>query len=105
MLDRVRKFIGLDEVTEQVKEVVNIATSVVKNYCNIQGEVPTELNWVVVEIAIARYNRIGSEGIKSESSDGISNSYETDLLSPFKGLLDNYNLRHSSTTLPKVKMI
>lgn len=105
MLDRVRTLIGLSEVTEQIIEVVNTSTSIIKSYCNIQDDIPEELKWVVVEVAIARYNRIGSEGIKSESVDGVSSSYETDFLTPYKGFLDNYNMIHSSNTLPKVKML
>ena len=104
MLDRVRRFVGLDEVNEQIEEVVNLANEIVKRYCCVL-EIPDELSWIVFEIAIARYNMIGSEGIKSESSNGISMSYKDDLVGQFKVYLDDYNLRHSSTTLPKVKML
>ena len=33
MLDRVRRFVGLDEVNEQIEEVVNLANEIVKSYC------------------------------------------------------------------------
>jgi hypothetical protein len=36
----------------------------------LDKEVPTELNFIVEEITIRRYNRIGTEGMKSESVEG-----------------------------------
>lgn len=42
--------------------------------------VPTELDYIVEELTIMRFNRIGSEGMQSESMDGHSATYaETDL--------------------------
>ena len=38
--------------------------------------VPTELEYIVEELTIARFNRLGSEGISSENLDGHSATYE-----------------------------
>ena len=48
-----------------------------------------ELEFVLIELSIQRYNRIGSEGISSESVDGKSVSYEDDFES-YKVYLDDY---------------
>lgn len=37
--------------------------------------IPEELDYIVTECTIARYNRIGSEGMESESMDGHSAKY------------------------------
>lgn len=43
-------------------------------------DVPEELEYVLTECTIARYNRIGSEGMTTESMDGHSATYvDTDL--------------------------
>lgn len=43
-------------------------------------DVPEELEYILTECAIARYNRIGSEGMSAESMDGHSATYvDTDL--------------------------
>lgn len=51
-------------------------------------EIPPQLEYVLTECTIARYNRIGSEGMESESMDGHSakyidkdlNDYESEIL-------------------------
>ena len=37
--------------------------------------IPPELEYILTECTIARYNRIGSEGMQSESMDGHSANY------------------------------
>ena len=37
--------------------------------------IPPELDYILTECTIARYNRIGSEGMQSESMDGHSANY------------------------------
>lgn len=39
--------------------------------------VPGELSYIVVEVDVKRYNRIGSEGLKSETMGGHSATYDT----------------------------
>ncbi|MEX5849427.1 phage head-tail connector protein [Staphylococcus saprophyticus] len=39
-------------------------------------EVPNKLNYIVEEVSIKRYNRIGAEGMTSESVDGRSNTFQ-----------------------------
>ena len=38
-------------------------------------EIPTELEYILTECTIARFNRIGSEGMESESMDGHTAKY------------------------------
>ena len=66
----------------------------------IVGE-PKELEFVLVELAIQRFNRIGSEGISSESVDGKSVSYEDDFES-YKIYLMNSLSLFPLTPLKKV---
>lgn len=53
-------------------------------------EVPEELEYIVTECAIARYNRLGSEGMTQESMDGHSASYEVLDLSDFESEISDY---------------
>lgn len=39
-------------------------------------EIPNKLNYIVEEVSIKRYNRIGAEGMTSESVDGRSNTFQ-----------------------------
>lgn len=40
------------------------------------NNVPDELSYIVEDVAIKRYNRIGAEGMSSESIDGRSSTFQ-----------------------------
>lgn len=40
--------------------------------------IPKELEYVVVELSVQRFNRIGSEGMKQETVEGHSAAYDYD---------------------------
>lgn len=54
-------------------------------------EVPLELEYIVDEATIRRFNRIGSEGMKSESVEGHSVTYiDGDELAPYESVIVAY---------------
>ena len=54
-------------------------------------EIPLELEYIVEEATIRRFNRIGSEGMKSESVEGHSVTYiDGDELAPYETAIVAY---------------
>ena len=54
-------------------------------------EIPAELEYIVDEATIRRFNRIGSEGMKSESVEGHSVTYiDGDELEPYESVIVAY---------------
>ena len=55
-------------------------------------EVPAELEYIVDEATIRRFNRIGSEGMKSESVEGHSVTFDDsdDPLAPYESVIVDY---------------
>ena len=56
-------------------------------------KVPTALDYIVVELVVNHYNRLGSEGIASESIDSISKTYNSTLadeLVPYESDISRY---------------
>ena len=54
-------------------------------------EIPLELEYIVDEATIRRFNRIGSEGMKSESVEGHSVTYiDGDELAPYESAIVAY---------------
>ena len=54
-------------------------------------EIPVELEYIVDEATIRRFNRIGSEGMKSESVEGHSVTYiDGDELAPYESAIVTY---------------
>lgn len=47
-------------------------------------EPPKEMQYIVVDVSIKRFNRIGSEGLTSHSVEGESNSYAGNDFDEFK---------------------
>ena len=93
LLNRIKTLLSIEGNENLIYEIVNITESKILNYINA-SEMPKELEFVLIELAIQRFNRIGSEGIASESIDGKSVSYDDDFTG-YKHYLDDYISRNS----------
>lgn len=51
-------------------------------------DIPQRLEFVVIEVAIKRFNRIGSEGMSQESVDGRSQVFNKSDFEDFIGVID-----------------
>ena len=54
------------------------------------NEIPEELTFIIEELAINRFNRLGSEGMTSESVEGHSVSFSENDLVPYLSILKTY---------------
>lgn len=70
-------------------ELIQIQTDTLKGFLN-GLDVPAELEYVVVETTIARYRRLGSEGMDSENIDVISKTFSEDIWSPYFSHINKY---------------
>ncbi|TYS87575.1 phage head-tail connector protein [Rossellomorea aquimaris] len=52
--------------------------------------IPEELMFIVEELVVNRYNKIGSEGMKSESIEGRSVTFTEDDFKPYHSILGTY---------------
>ena len=93
LLNRIKTLLNCEGNEELIYEITELTKSKILNYIN-EVELPLELEFVLVELTIQRYNRIGSEGIASESIDGKSVSYDDDFIG-YKHYLDDYISRNS----------
>lgn len=53
-------------------------------------EPPDELKYIIVEVCVARYNRIGSEGLASHSVEGESMTFKENDFEGFKEDIQEY---------------
>ena len=96
IVSRMKVLLGTTNTTddeELLYEIVEITKSKILNYIN-KKTLPKELEFVLVELSIQRFNRIGSEGISSESVDGRTTSYDDDF-NNYKVYLDDYINKNS----------
>ena len=95
LLNRVETLLGVFDNSNLVNEIIELTKEKILNYIN-EDELPRELEFILVELSIQRYNRIGSEGIASESVDGKSVSYEDDFENYKQDLKDYMNKKNNS---------
>ena len=74
LLNRIKTLLQIQDNDVLIYEIVEITKEKILNYIN-EKELPIELEFILIELAVERYNRIGSEGIASESVDGKNVSY------------------------------
>lgn len=81
MLDKLKLMLGLTDCDEQttarLEQIIEIISSRLCILLNT-SVVPAELEYIVVEVAIARYNRIGSEGVHQHTVQGESMNWNTE---------------------------
>lgn len=78
ILDNVKALLGSPEgLDDKLALIVELTT---QRLCLLLGtsEVPEKLSYIVVEVAIKRFNRIGSEGYQSHSLEGMSITFGDD---------------------------
>ena len=88
LLNRIKTLLQIQDNDELIHEIIEITNEKILNYIN-QEELPKELEFILIEMAVSRFNKIGSEGFSSESTDGKSISYEDDF-EMYKQYLDDY---------------
>lgn len=80
MLEKIKKLLGInDNLQDEVLEI--IIENVEGHLTYLLGkEVPLNLQFIITEISVMRYNRLGAEGMKSELVEG----HRTDFHDPEK---------------------
>ena len=92
LLNRVKRILGIEwdiDKDEILNEFIANSTQMVNLYCGTDI-LPEELEFIVIENVIARFNRMGSEGYESENFDTISINYLENLLTPYYPYMDSY---------------
>lgn len=91
-LDYVKELVGENPIIDEIYERVEGRVLGILGDYGLELEViPRRLEYIVEEIAIARFNRVGSEGMSAESVGGHSITYaEDDLYKPYMEELNDY---------------
>ena len=81
MLEEIKSLLGFepDDTGPDIRlnQIINGAKQRLKiKLGNV--EPPAELNYIIVEVAVIRFNRIGSEGLLSHTVEGESQSFSDD---------------------------
>ena len=104
----VARMLGLSDTTDNavidvINDCVDVATA--RLLVRIGAEtVPQQLEYIVREVAVRRYNRIGSEGVSSHTVEGESMSWNEDDFAAFESDINAY-LAANHAGNPKIKFL
>lgn len=105
----VKLALGLSGTTEADDVLTWIVSRVEKAFLvrTKLTEVPAELDYVVTEVSVVRYNRIGSEGANTVSDEGYSATYGSDIFAEYAKDISEYleSLNTEPETVGKVRFI
>lgn len=88
MLEKILILLGLDSptqaMTDRIETIIGMTEQRLAFLLGIPvNGIPTELSYIVIEVTIARFNRIGSEGVSSHTVQGESLSWTDDDFKPY----------------------
>ncbi len=76
MLDDFKMMLGIEDTDQDAKLNLILSNTTARLKLLLGGiDPPDEMNHIVLDVAIMRFNRIGSEGLSSHSQEGESLSF------------------------------
>lgn len=106
MLENLKIMLGIegDDVDEKLRLILANTTSRLKLL--LGGiEPPEEMDHIILEVSIIRFNRIGSEGMASHSVEGESSSYSADDFSGYADEIQAFLDSQKDNTRGKVRFL
>nr|DAT82550.1 MAG TPA: Head Tail Connector Protein [Caudoviricetes sp.] len=87
IIDDVTTLLGFSEGESNatLNVIIRLTTNRLKTLLDVE-EVPNELEYIVTEVSIVRYNKIGSEGISSHTVEGETMAFNDN---DFNGYLND----------------
>lgn len=94
LIIRIKNLLGIldHEWDTKLAALIEMAESRLKNLIGLSSsdEVPEELMYIIVEVVIARFNRIGSEGTSSHTVEGEQMVFNADDFAPYDADIKKY---------------
>ena len=107
MLGKIKNLLGISAedttLDEKLQLIITMAVSRLK--LRLGGiEPPEEMNHIIIEVSIVRYNRIGSEGLSSHTVEGESLTFSDDF-APYEEEIQAFLNSQKLSTFGKVRFI
>ena len=78
MMEKLKLLLGIkiDDTSKDalLSILLEQATSELKQYC-YREQLPVEANNVIIDMAVVKYNLLGTEGLSSQSYSGMNEAY------------------------------
>ncbi|MCY1577194.1 phage head-tail connector protein [Staphylococcus pettenkoferi] len=91
VLENVKKLLSIDD-DKQDELLEIIISNTEKRLISLLPldieQVPDRLEYIVEEVAVKRFNRVGAEGMTQESIDGRSNTFQSNDFDEYMDVID-----------------
>lgn len=104
VLNDVKLLLGLQTDDEKLDTIVRLTESRLKTLLSVQI-IPDELEYIITEVSIKRFNRIGSEGVQTHSVEGESMSFNDDDFSAFSSEIQSWRDEQANQNKGKVRFL
>ena len=106
MLDNLKLFLGIagTERDELLKLIISNATARLQMLLG-GVEPPESMDYIILEVCIMRYNRIGSEGLTSHSIEGETQSFADSDFDAFSDDIQAFLDSQKESTRGKVRFL
>ena len=106
MLDNLKMMLGIDDAEQDVKLNLILSNTKARLKLLLGGiEPPEEMNHIVLDVAIMRFNRIGSEGLASHSVEGESLTFSDHDFDGFANEIQAWLDTQNESTRGKVRFL
>lgn len=106
MLDNLKMMLGIDDAEQDVKLNLILSNTKARLKLLLGGiEPPEEMNHIVLDVAIMRFNRIGSEGLASHSVEGESLTFSDNDFDGFANEIQAWLDSQKESTRGKVRFL
>lgn len=79
IIEQVKTLLGIsDDLQDNLLSVIQMLTESHFKAYSKQDNIPENLNYIIVEVMVKRFNRIGSEGMSSQTVEGLNMAFELD---------------------------
>lgn len=85
--------------------ILNAERKVLSHLLSDKESVPIALEYIVCEMAISRFNRIGNEGMSSYSQEGESMSFNENDIAPYLDDIQEWNKKQQNNTKGVVRFL
>lgn len=91
IVDKIKVLLGIEDFVQD-EVIENIVDNTAERLKLLIGEleIPKALSYIVTEVSIVRFNRLGSEGYASDSLEGHSITFKDNDFSGYLMDLDKY---------------
>lgn len=109
MLEQVLTLLGISDPTEEVTSLLETIIGITSQRLQLRlgvSAVPNDLEYIVVEVSIVRFNRIGSERLSSHNVEGESMTWNSeDDFKPYLAEINAWSLNNKSENVGRLRFI